>query len=278
EYLEGFTHFFEGWVIFMICVVLLFILAWIMLRFTAEKMSLVDALDLDTSGWATQLTRVRLIEPSKALIAAALIVGTAATAWQMRPDVGAKMVDREPFVLFPTQLGNWKAGIPQTLAQSIEGVLGADDYHSVQFRNPDEAAEVGLFIAWYEDQTKGGTHSPEVCLPGAGWEIAWLERIDLAPEVGYDEPFNINRAVIQKGQVRMMAYYWFEQHGRHVAWDFEAKMYLLWDGVTIGRTDGALVRLTTPIGRDETEADAEARLQAMFLETNAVLQRFVPGL
>jgi EpsI family protein len=76
----------------------------------------------------------------------------------------------------------------------------------------------------------------------------------------------------------MLVYYWFEQHGRHVAWDLAAKMYLLWDGLTIGRTDGALVRLTTPIAKDETDADAEARLQDTFLELTSVMPRFVPGL
>ena len=55
-------------------------------------------------------------------------------------------------------------------------------------------------------------------------------------------------------------------------------MFLLWDSITIGRTDGALVRLITPILPNETEAEAEVRLQAMFLETTDVLPRFVPGL
>jgi EpsI family protein len=138
-------------------------------------------------------------------------------------------------------------------------------------------APVELFMAWYDDQTQGGTHSPEICLPGAGWEIAWLERVDIAPEVGLDAPFKLNRAVIQKGQARMIAYYWFEQHGRHVAWDFAAKMNLLVSGVTIGRTDGALMRLITPIGEHETEEQAEARLKEMFLLTVEQMPRFVPG-
>ena len=278
EYLEGFTHFFEGWIIFMICVVLLFILAWMMLRFTGSRMSLVDALDLDTSGWAGQAARVRLIAPSRTLILSAVLLGAGAVAWETHDQVGTTTVPREPFVLFPTTLNAWKSGIPEALSPEVQETLAADDYHSVQFSNPAAAAPVGLFIAWYDDQTKGGTHSPEVCLPGAGWEIAKLDRIDIAPQVGFAEQYNLNRAVIQKGQPRMLVYYWFEQHGRHTAWDFAAKMYLLWDSITIGRTDGALVRLTTPIMSGETEAEAEARLQDMFLETTRVLPRFVPGL
>ena len=51
--------------------------------------------------------------------------------------------------------------------------LGADDYHQVTLVSADQEIPVGLFMAWYADQTQGGVHSPEVCLPGSGWEIAW---------------------------------------------------------------------------------------------------------
>ena len=143
----------------------------------------------------------------------------------------------------------------------MERVLGADDYHQVNLVNPDAAAPVGLFMAWYDDQTQGGVHPPEVCLPGSGWEIAWLERTDIAEQVGSDRPFAINRAIIQKGNTRMMVYYWFQQRERRIAWDIAAKFWLMVDGITTGRTDGALVRLTTAIRSDEADAAAEARLQ-----------------
>lgn len=277
EHVEGFSHFFEGWVIFMACVVILFFLAWLMLFIHPDKPSLPDALDLDTDGLVTQASRIRLVQPSRALILGTLIVAGAAAAWHVRPSVEIIQPARDPFALFPRQLGEWKSGVPKSLTRDIEEVLGADDYHSVSFTRTAAAAPVEFFSAFYKDQTKGGTHSPEICLPSAGWEIAWLERVDIAPEVGFDAPYMINRAVIQKGTNRMLAYYWFEQHGRHVAWDFAAKFYLLYDGITMGRTDGALVRLITPIVRGETEEEAEARLKQMFKETVGVLPRFVPN-
>ena len=52
EWLDGFTHFFEGWVIFIACILLLFLLARIMLFFQPVKMSVAEALDLDTDGSA----------------------------------------------------------------------------------------------------------------------------------------------------------------------------------------------------------------------------------
>lgn len=276
EHLEGFSHFFEGWVIFLICVLMLFALAWSLLFLHPARPRLADALDLDTAGLGAQAMRLRLIEPSRALVFATMLAGTGALAWQMRPTIEPQPVTRDSFALYPVTKGDWTSGPNRPLTPEVEQVLGADDYHSVEFTRPGAAAQVDLFIAWYEDQTQGGTHSPEICLPSAGWEIAWLERVDIAPQTGLAGEFNINRAVIQQGEARMMVYYWFDQHGRRVAWDFAAKLYLLWDGLTIGRTDGALVRLITPIGRDETDAEAEARLQEMFLETVAVLPRFVP--
>ncbi len=58
---------------------------------------------------------------------------------------------------------------------------------------------------------------------------------------------------------------------------YAAKISTLWDSVVKGRTDGALVRLVTPIGRGETERDADARL-ARFLDVfYPMLPTFVPG-
>ncbi|KIC45461.1 VPLPA-CTERM-specific exosortase XrtD [Tateyamaria sp. ANG-S1] len=276
EHLEGFTHFFEGWVVFIICIFMLFALAWVMLRFNPDRPSLPDALDLDTSGLGTQAARLTLVQASRPMIAAAMLMVAAAAVWQARPAVTSVDVPRDPFAIFPSTLGDWRSSERISLEQSVEVVLGADDYHSVTLSSPTADAPVGLFMAWYDDQSNGGTHSPEVCLPGAGWEIAWLERVDIAPELGLTEPFNLNRAVVQQGQTRMIGYYWFEQQGRHIAWDFAAKFWLFWNGITTGRTDGALVRLLTPINSDETEQEAEARLKSVFLEMQGVLPRFIP--
>ena len=154
---------------------------------------------------------------------------------------------------------------------------GSPSVWSTSNRRASAAASVGLFIAWYADQTEGGVHSPEVCLPGGGWEIAWLERTDITERLGDSTPFNLNRAIIQKGETRMMVYYWFQQRERRIAWDMSAKFWLMMDGITAGRTDGALVRLTTPILPDETDAEAEARLFEVLQTLEEPLPRFIPA-
>lgn len=278
DWLEGFSHFFEGWVIFLACIVLLFLLARVLLMLQPEKMSLANALDLDTDGLMTQFLRIRLIRPSAAMITAAVMMAAAALAWQTLPNRDVMNVDRTPFAAFPQDLGEWEQfGRRETLDLSVELALKADDYHSVMYTKPtSDAPGVGLFMAWYDDQTQGGVHSPEVCLPGSGWEIAWLERSDITDQLGMETTFELNRAIIQKGQTRMMVYYWFQQRDRRIAWDIEAKFWLMYDGILSGRKDGSLVRLTTLIDPKETEAEAEARLMDLLQEVVVPLPRFIP--
>jgi exosortase D (VPLPA-CTERM-specific) len=277
DWLDGFTHFFEGWVIFISCVALLFLLAWALLFFQPKRMTLTEALDLETDGLGTQAARIRLVQPSAAMIASAGLMLAALLAWQAVPERGGATVERESFQFFPREMGDWEQiGRPQRLEESVARVLEADDYHSVTLSRGAGTPHVGLFMAWYEDQSQGGVHSPEVCLPGAGWEIAWLERTDIAAQVESDLSFNINRAIIQRNDTRMMVYYWFQQGERRVAWDVAAKFYLMVDGITTGSTDGALVRLTTLIDENESDAEAEARLQDILGDLLPHLPRFIP--
>ena len=277
EWLDGFTHFFEGWVIFIACILLLFLLAWILLLLQRDQMSLTQALDLETDGIGTQAMRIRLVRPSAALITAAALSMAAVGAWQLVPDRGGAAVERDSFAIFPRSLGDWsQIGPRETLDPDVEAALGADDYHQISLRNPAAAADVGLFMAWYRDQSRGGVHSPEICLPGAGWEIAWLERTDMTPVMGTETPFMINRAIIEQGTTRMMVYYWFQQGERRIAWDMAAKFYLMVDGIRTGETDGAIVRLTTLIGPAEADAQAEARLRSVLDELVVPLPRFIP--
>lgn len=277
EWLDGFTHFFEGWVIFLACIIILFLLAWVMVLMRKDANSLTETLDLDTSGLGTQAMRLQYVMPSAGMITAAVLTLTAAAAIAFMPARGGVAPARDSFALFPRQLGAWEqAGPRQFLDPQVETSLGADDYHQVDLLKAGAAAPVGLFMAWYYDQSKGGVHSPEICLPGSGWEIAWLERSNITEVVGTDVPFRLNRAIIQKGETRMMVYYWFQQKERRIAWDIAAKFWLMMDGLRTGRTDGALVRLTTPILAGESDADAEARLNELVIDLQRPLSRFIP--
>ena len=276
EHLEGFTHFFEGWVIFVISVLLMFALARLLLVLRGDRVSLVEALDLDFSGLSLQARRIGLVEPSPAMVALAVVTLGTAVLWHAFPTVRTVEPPRAELTSFPVQIGGWTGGPQQMLDAEVAKVLMAQDYVLSSYSDAS-GAKVEVFAAWFRDQTISGAHSPEVCLHTSGWEFAAFDRRDVGPQMGLDKPFLINRAIIQKGEERMMVYYYFVQNGRQIAWDFASKLWLFWDSVVHGRKDGGLVRLVTVMGRGESEAAAEARLQDMARELDSRLERFFPG-
>ncbi|MCC0062811.1 MAG: VPLPA-CTERM-specific exosortase XrtD [Defluviimonas sp.] len=276
EQAEGFLHVFEGWVVFLICVAILFGLAMFLQRLAPHPLTLSEAIDLDFDGLGPIFARILAIRPNRMLAAAAVVTLAASTAWQALPAPSAQLPPRETLALFPRDIGGWH-GSTVPLEADVEVVLGADDYVNAFYEQPGGGATVNFFVAWYARQTEGqGIHSPEVCLPTGGWEVFSLDevRLDMAG-TGYGS-FDANRAVIQKGLSRQIVYYWFEGRGKRIANDFAAKMSVLSDSLFEGRTDGALVRFVTPIGPDETEADADARLLGFMRQSLPALPRFVP--
>jgi len=276
---EGFMHYFEGWAVFIACVLILFGLARILQRLVGDRRPLHQALDLDVSGLGAVAARGLTVRRSAALVAGALITAGLAGFWHLAPERQAAEIQRDPLVLFPAHLGDWSAGRQRRLDSNLERVLGADDYLNVAFTSPEQTAAVDLFIAWYAKQTEGsGIHSPEVCLPAGGWEMSEITRLSVPVRLvgGRTVALPVNRAVIQNGFNRQLVYYWFEQRGRRLTNDYVAKAVTLFDALALGRTDGGLVRLTTPIGRREAEGAADHRLQAFLGDSLEALPRFVP--
>ncbi len=276
EQADGFLHFFEGWVIFGACVGILFVMAIALQRLTPSPLPLSEAIDLDFQGFGGILSRILDIRPARAIIAAALLTLAVTLAFVTVSQPTPEPVARDSFALFPRTLGDWQ-GTQFRLDADVERVLGADDYINASYVAPGQTLPVSVFSAFYHKQTEGsGIHSPEVCLPVGGWEIFTFGTHQVSFPGTIYGTFDLNRAVIQRGLDKQLVYYWFEQRGRRMTNDFAAKMTVLYDGFTMGRSDGAIVRFTTPIGPNETEDDAAARIEVMMAEVLPRLPRFVP--
>jgi len=273
---EGFLHLFEGWVIFGMCIALLFCLALGLQRLTPHPLPLSEVLDLDTEGMLPQARRLLGIGATRGLMTAALLSVVVAGAFVLTPAPPRIEVARDSFSQFPRQLGGW-TGRALELDPATQDVLKASDYVNITYAAPDQATSVNFFSAWYLKQTEGsGIHSPAVCLPVGGWEVSTIEPVQISiPGTVYGN-FTVNRAVIQKGVSRQLVYYWFEQRGRRMTNDYLAKASVVWDSLTIGRTDGALVRFVTPIGPDETDAAAASRMQAFMAVLMPKLPAYIP--
>ena len=241
-------------------------------------MSLVEALDLDTEGLIPQFARLKLVQPSPALIAATVLMIGSLSAWSQLPDRAPVTPDRASFALFPKLVGKWRqVGQEKRFSPAVENILAADDYIAVQFSRSQDTPTLDFFSAWYRDLGEDGVvHSPELCLPGAGWEMAKVEQVDISDRLGLDAPYNINRIIVQKGEERMLVFYWFTHMGRAIPRSATAKFSVLTRGVMAGRYDGAIVRLISPIGEGQPEAEAEAHMIDLLKAALPQMPRFIP--
>lgn len=273
---EGFLHWFEGWVIFGACIGILFLMAIGLQRLTPNPLPIREAIDLDFDGFGDQARRFLGLAPSRGMIVAGVATVITSAAFIITPAPPPVVPERDAFALFPRSLGTWH-GQSALLDVETERVLGASDYTNTTYVQPGSPATVNLFAAYYDKQTEGsGIHSPEVCLPVGGWEVFSIDPYDVSfPGTVYGD-FTLNRAVIQKGLSRQLVYYWFEQRGRRMTNDYAAKVTVVYDSLTMGRTDGAMVRFVTPILDGETDAEADTRMQSLMSEVLQRLPRFIP--
>ena len=176
---------------------------------------------------------------------------------------------------FPLDVGPWtgrEIGIPQ----DVLSILGPGDFLLRVYQDQAQAQPyVDLFIAYFPSQRAGDTiHSPKHCLPGAGWLPVESKRVELA--IPGQKPFRANRYIIAKGADRQLVLYWYLAHDRALASEYWAKFYLVTDSMRMHRSDGSLIRLTTPILQHETADAAEQRLRGFAGEIVPQLDTYIP--
>jgi EpsI family protein len=181
---------------------------------------------------------------------------------------------RESSASFPRQVGDWE-GKDQVVDAETRRVLGAGDFLDRRFRESNSGPAMDLFLAYYESQRTGDTiHSPKNCLPGAGWAPVTWSRLQLTDFNG--KSIWVNRYVVGRRLDRMLVLYWYQAHGRVITSEYWAKFYLIADSIRLNRSDGGLVRIVTPITRDETEQQAQERSTRFARLVLPLLDRFIP--
>ena len=204
------------------------------------------------------------------LLIVLLLGGAIINVWE---HAGEAKVSRKSLKEFPAQIGLWQQqGEDVRFDDETEKVLRADDYVSRNFQSNGRVAS--LYIGYYATQRNGATyHSPLNCLPGSGWVMSDGGKMTITP-VGAP-PFEANRYVIQNGNQRGLIIYWYQGRGNAVASEYWAKFYTVLDSVRRRRSDGALVRVMTPLGN--SPADAEKSAVELATETARELPAFVPN-
>lgn len=191
-------------------------------------------------------------------------------------------VDRVPYSLplsqLPRTIGDRTATeIP--LDQETLDVLGKGDFlYRVYTGAPGTAAArpVSLFIGYFPTQRTGQSiHSPQNCLPGAGWTFLSSGVTEFTDENG--KQYRVGDYLITDGKLSQEVLYWYQMHGRSIANDYAAKLQTIRDSIKDRRTDAALVRIITTV--DPAEGREHARDRAVDFARHIVplLPAYVPN-
>lgn len=185
----------------------------------------------------------------------------------------------QPLSTFPATLdGRTATDIP--LSQETLDVLGKGVFLSRVYTAPDSQTPtpppVSLFIGYFPTQRSGQSiHSPQNCLPGAGWTFDSSGTIDV--DTATTRPMQVGEYLISNGPAKAEVLYWYQSHGRAIANDYKAKLFMLTDAIRLNRTDAALVRIVTPVQPDEPRAAARARALAFAQSLAPLLPTYIPN-
>lgn len=272
---EGFLHDFEGWVIFMACLGVLFIEIAILARLQRPPRTFADTFFVEIPGPppapnGRQAVQAPFLASIGLLALAVIAVFTIGKREEVIPP-------RAEFSGFPTEIAGWQ-GTPEVMEQVYIDALKFTDYVMVNYKKGDAPYPVNFYVAYYASQRAGeSAHSPRSCIPGGGWKIESLSEVSL-PGVPTERKQQVaNRVQIAMGENKQLVYYWFQQRGRIITNEYLVKWYLLWDSLLKNRSDGALVRVTTFIPPGEGWESGDARLQSFLKDLGPVLETYVPN-
>jgi len=274
---EGLLHDFEGWFMFMLCLLLLVAEMSLLARIGGRRESLRAVFGLEYPEGVAKGTPVNDRRFSAPLLTGVLLLAVAGAVALLVPAREQIRPTRVPLAQFPMELpGGWSGRLDH-LDRDVIATLAVDDHLIANYARSSEPW-VNFYTAYYDSQSGGqSAHSPRTCMPAGGWKIVQIAEAPVALSVpGLPASMHVNRAVIQKGEQRQLVYYWFNQRGRLLTNELTVKWFILYDGITRHRSDGALIRLVTPVAAGEDLALADRRLTGFMNTIAPRLRSHVP--
>ena len=258
-----------GWVTFLVGLVVLFVANSVLRTFLINP-SVAGSEEIDALNCAGR-SRTASYTPALILFISLLLSGALINWFQIRAETP---IDRRPLAEFPVKLGEGIRPSPdRRFSPATEEVLKATDY--VMRDYIEEGRRFNLYIGYYASQRTGATyHSPQNCLPGSGWEMSDGSAVEIVSPAG--RRILANRYVVQNGTKRHMMIYWYQGRGRTNASEYSDKLYTIVDSVTLGRSDGSMVRVMTRVYEGENDDMAFNAATKLAGKVADVLPEFIP--
>jgi exosortase D (VPLPA-CTERM-specific) len=263
---EGFLHYFEGWLIFLFSITILFCEVWLFARIFYQK-SLRDVLMIELPTTSERCAYNSNIFRSKPFTVVVFVLAISAIfrLCLSMPDLQEKIYPETPpykmdFSSFPLELGEWQ-GIRGELKKWEIEMLKHTEYIIADYRNNANEV-VNLYAGFWASKQRGGPHRPEICLTGGGWQILEVSKIGIKGVSFTEKPINVNRIRLEKGGDIKLVYYWYQLENKHFQSNIRLWWHRNWERLIKGHQQKNLtmIRLMTPVGFSHNSASADIRL------------------
>ena len=183
---------------------------------------------------------------------------------------------RKTLAEFPHQVGEYHLEAAFQSSADVLQLLGVDDY--IQYNYLDESGDrINFYVGFYKAVgVTGSYHSPKNCLPGGGWGIATIKKVNLEPGAGERKKIEISEMLIRNGSDYQVVLYWYQNRGRIISSEYMEKVYLVLDAIFKGRRDGAFVRIMSVARHGDIEA-TEHRVKKFAETVMPLLEQYLPG-
>jgi EpsI family protein len=267
--LEAFFHYFSGTFTFLLALSMLLLTGeYLRRRYPlADQQRKIPALCRSHSGQiesqTSRLTRPLLI--AVAVFGAALVVSNLSAAWRHVPLVNDLETISKELGPYQTVERSWvDFYVDRKAERSISRI----------YEGPHEQP-IELFIGYRSYQTgEDRLISPKLIFPEK-WEYAAMDHVVVA--VGGYPSVDAIWLDTKKGPERRLVLYWYQLRGRAFATDVRYRFEQLRGALLERRSDGAVIRLATPIGEYEALEQARKRLERFAANLYPELLRVLPN-
>jgi len=184
-----------------------------------------------------------------------LVLGSVGSfAWwlQLRPPLQA---DVTALAGLPDQIAQWSSS-DVSLDAAVESELRADlNLQRVYYEPTGEM--LWLYIGYYGTAAGGRPeHTPRGCYVGANWGIESSRVLEPAPH----PPLRLNEYLVTRADERRLVHFWYRSHrSTGLLGGLDQNLDRLIGRLVDGRSDGALIRISTPLRGDDV-VGARSRL------------------
>jgi exosortase D (VPLPA-CTERM-specific) len=265
---EGFFHDFQGWAIFMVSIVFLFIFSLFLRLFPGKEKEILNE---DSASTELEIKNKNNTSAFSISILLLLVVAVLTFNTKALPPIKIK----GGLESFPVSFNGW-AGKSSLVDPKIIEASGAEESFNGVYQ--DSAGQVVSLYMGYRStaflENDNFFHSPTVCLPSSGWKTISQSTYTIKDVPGFGT-LSVTEMVMEAMGEKQLVYFWFQTKDKATHSKDINRFHLALHAIQKDNTHDFFIRPITMIGKQESIEVARQRMDGFVREMIRTLDTFL---